>query len=337
MSNEYFLLSGLFLVIFTFAILLYFRLAEHYHIIDKPNSRSSHQIPTIRGGGIVFVVALLGFVVLFGLQFKYFLLGFFSLALISFLDDIKEMKKRLRLGIQLLASILLIFQISQGAISWWEWLIYLVIVLATINAYNFMDGINGITGFYSLVFFVTVLFEIANGSLDMPLMLIVLPILAILIFLFFNARMKARCFAGDVGSVSLAFLIIFILGTICWQQQTFMYFWLLGIYGVDSFSTIVQRLYLRQNILQGHRMHLYQVMANEAKIPHVLVSVLFAIAQLTLNVILILYIIPQGWNSVILSLVIAISLLIIYIPLKYFFLKSEDSQKKNRSALAGLK
>lgn len=319
MNPDILLLSVISAVLFLVAIIAYFRVAEHYLIIDRPNERSSHTVPTIRGGGIIFVFAMLVLAILNSAQPLYFLIGFFAIAIISFIDDVRSLDNRIRLAVHFVAINLLIFQVTTGDVPWWLWGGGLVVAIGVLNAYNFMDGINGITGLYTLVLLGTMLYLQQAAVLDLPIELILLPIIALVVFNFFNVRKKARCFAGDVGSVSLAFIVIFMVGTLSWQQQEWMYIWLLAIYGVDSVLTIAQRIYMRQNIFQAHRLHLYQLMANEGKISHLVVSASYAIAQLLINVLLIGYIFPNQLNPIYVTLSFAVIFLLTYIPLKYYF------------------
>lgn len=311
-------------------LLLYFKLAEKYKIIDKPNERSSHLSPTIRGGGIIFVLAIFLFALESEFNYWPFLLGFLALSIVSFMDDIRQMPKRLRLSVQLIAVVMLVFQITGGDITWWQWGVFTLLFVSTINFYNFMDGINGITVFYSLVMFGSLLYLQQTNVLEVEEGVIILPILALLVFSFFNARKRARCFAGDVGSISLAFIVVFLLGLLCWQQQSLMYIWLLGIYGVDAILTIVQRIFLRQNILQGHRLHLYQLMANEGGLPHVLVSSIYALSQALLNVILIIVIIPGDFNLLWINLAMGLFLVSVYVPIKYAFRKKTEKSLEDQ-------
>lgn len=318
-------------ILFALGLVWYFKIAKTFQIIDKPNERSSHFKPTVRGGGIIFILAVLLTVVLEGFDQYLFLIGFFAIAFISFLDDIKEMSKRWRLGVQIIAVLLLIFQITQGELEWWQWGLFLLLAMSSINFYNFMDGINGITAFYSIVLFGTFLYLHQTGELLVAEGLIILPLIAILIFSFFNARKKARCFAGDVGSVSLAFIVVYLVGLLCWQHQSFIYIWFLGIYGVDTVLTIVQRIILGENILQGHRLHLYQLMANEGAMPHVRVSVIYAVVQVVLNIFIIGYLIPNQFDPVAVNIAMAVFFISIYTPIKYGFGKKVERGLKKHS------
>lgn len=308
-------------------VLVYFGIAEKLNIIDKPNKRSSHINPTIKGGGIIFVLAVLFFAFSESFDQPYFLVGFLIISLVSFLDDIREMPKRWRLGIHLLASLLLVLEVSHGEVGWWQWVVFSIIAISMINIYNFMDGVNAMTSFYSLVILGALFYLQQKGSLLIPKELIVLPIIAIVIFSVFNVRKRARCFAGDVGSVSLAFLITYLIGLLCWQQQDFTYIWLLGLYGVDGILTIIQRLLLGENILKGHRLHLYQLMANEGGISHLKVSALYAILQIVLNVLIIGYIVPGEFNPLLIHFLLALIGVSIYILVKIGFIKRAQESR----------
>lgn len=325
-------------LVYVLGMFCYFRLAGKYQIIDRPNERSSHLSPTVRGGGIVFVLAILMFTLQTGADSPFFLLGFFAVSAVSFTDDIRQVAKRWRLGIQLVSTLMLIYEVTQGGIVWWQWGLFLFLAMSMINFYNFMDGINGITAFYSLILLGTLFFLNQEGVLLVKQELIVLPAIAIVVFSFFNARKRARCFAGDVGSVSLAFLAVYLLVMLCWQQQSYLYIWLVGIYGVDAVLTIIQRLFLGQNILQGHRLHLYQLMANEGKIPHVSVSLYYALFQLLLNVVLLAYIIPGQFDPVVVNTLMGLFFVIVYVPVKYGFEKKAlkgAKKQSNHQSVAG--
>ena len=171
------------------------------------------------------------------------------------------------------------YQWGMIALPWWYVVVALVVCTGIINAYNFMDGINGITGGYSLVVLC------ALGYVNMQVVpfvdegMIYTMILAVVVFNVFNFRRKAKCFAGDVGSVSIAFVILFLLGKLILETGDWSYIIFLVVYGVDSVLTIIHRLMLHENIGLPHRKHMYQLMANELKMPHVAVSLLYMLVQ----------------------------------------------------------
>lgn len=271
-----------YLLVLTFliiTILSYFRIANHFNIIDKPNERSSHSKVTLRGGGIIFYFGAIVASIIFGFNYPYFLIGLTLISIISFIDDVKGVGSKLRLLIHFTSMLLMFYDCGLYSLPWPYLILSLILATGIINAYNFMDGINGITGGYSLVVLGSLLYInnylISFISNDFLISII----LAVLVFNFFNFRKKAKCFAGDVGSVSIAFIIVFILTRLIIATNDLSYIIILVVYGVDSVCTIIHRLILKENIFQAHRKHLYQIMSNELKIPHVIVSALYMIAQ----------------------------------------------------------
>jgi len=306
--SSYFLIAvGLFIL-----ILIYFRIAEHFRIIDVPNERSSHSEVTIRGGGIIFALSFLLYAV-FDHDISLLLLaGLLAISVISFIDDISELRIRYRIVVHLFAVTTLIYAVH-GFQNWPLPLIPLVyvLILGGINAYNFMDGVNGITGLYSLVIFGSLLYlnrQVAFTDPDF----IVLGILSCLVFLFFNFRKRARCFAGDVGSVGVAFWIISLILMVVVATGNLKYILFLSVYGVDAVLTIVHRLLLRQDIFKAHRLHFYQILANENKVPHLCVSTLYATIQLLIN----LLVIYSDWDFIPLFFAINAPLCLTYYILK---------------------
>lgn len=264
--------------------LLYFKLADHFNIIDKPNLRSSHSHITLRGGGIIFLFGIWLYAIFFGFQYVWFLLGLTILASVSFIDDIHSVPNKIRLFVQFVSMFLMFYEF--GILNWQSWYIVLISVIISVgilNAYNFMDGINGITGGYSLVVLSSLL--LANCKflyIDQQLIFVVL--LSVLVFCFFNFRKRAKCFAGDVGSIGIAFIILFILGKLILQTNDITYLIFLSVYGVDSVLTIIHRIILHENLGEAHRKHAFQIMANELKMSHVLVSSLYMFLQLIISV-----------------------------------------------------
>lgn len=274
--------------------LLYFKVADRYNIIDKPNLRSSHTYITLRGGGIIFPISVLVYTAFFGFEYGWFLVGLMALSVVSFVDDIKSVPNSVRLVVQFAAMFLMFWQWGIiGIDSWWVIILALIFCTGIINAYNFMDGINGITGGYSLaVLFPLLIVNRYDHFIDEPI--IVVTILGNIIFCLFNFRKRAKCFAGDVGSVSMAFIVVFILGKLIVQTGNLCYIVFLSVYGVDTVLTICHRIMLHENLGVAHRKHAYQLMANELHIPHVWVSVLYMVLQFAISLGAI-YIPINGW------------------------------------------
>ncbi len=273
-------------IIFVLLVLLelaYFRVADRFNIIDKPNLRSSHTSITLRGGGIVFLFGAWLYAVFFGLDYGWFLLGLTLIGLVSFVDDIHSLPDSARLVVQFAAMSLLFYQL--GILNWQDWwivLIALIVCVGITNAYNFMDGINGITGGYSLAVLAPLIYLNKRFNfIDMPMLYI--TGLSLIVFCFFNFRKKAKCFAGDVGSISIAFILLLALGKLILQTGDFSYIIFLAVYGADTVLTICHRIQLHENLGEAHRKHAYQLMANELKIPHVQVSLLYMAIQFAIS------------------------------------------------------
>lgn len=306
--------------------LVYFKIADKCNIIDKPNMRSSHKNITLRGGGIIFLIGAWLYCVFYGFQYLFFMIGLTAISLVSFADDIRSIPNKIRLVVHFASMLLMLYDFGiVGADTGWQIIAGLVLCVGIINAYNFMDGINGITGGYSLAVLLPLLY--ANGLSEfVDQNYIVVSILSVLVFCFFNFRKRAKCFAGDVGSVSIAFILLFVLGRLILQTGDFSYILFLVVYGVDSVLTIVHRIMLHENLGEAHRKHVYQLMANELKMPHVLVSSIYMALQLVISTGLLLLPINH-WLYFVFVIVI---LLIAYIAFKrkYYYLHKEYLKSK---------
>ena len=267
------------LVLLFLAELFYFRIADKCNIIDKPNERSSHTRITLRGGGIIFYFGVLAFFLGSHFEYPWFMLALTLITFISFVDDIRSTSQVLRLVFHFSAMALMFYQWGLFSLPWWTLFVALIVCTGIINAYNFMDGINGITGGYSLVVLVALAYinEAVVPFVEQGFILTVLC--SVVVFNFFNFRKRAKCFAGDVGSVCIAFVLLFFIGKLVIRTEDFSWIILLAVYGVDSVLTIIHRLMLHENIGLPHRKHLYQIMANELKIPHMVVSSVYMLVQ----------------------------------------------------------
>src|SRR5690606_33521376 len=123
----------IYLLFFLLIELLYFKIADRFNIIDKPNHRSSHDRITIRGGGVIFPIAVLVYSIVSGFQYPYFVVGLLAISLISFLDDILTLNNKVRLSVHLAAVLLLFLQWNLFSLSWYWLIIALIFVIATIN------------------------------------------------------------------------------------------------------------------------------------------------------------------------------------------------------------
>lgn len=273
------------------AELLYFRIANHFNIIDRPNERSSHSSIVLRGGGIVFTLSVIVWAVVMAVQgndivpYLPFVGGLVLIAGVSFWDDVHSLPDSVRLVAQFMAMALMFW--SMGIMHWDMWwivLLALIVCVGAMNIINFMDGINGITAGYALAVLVPLLLlnrrmGFVEGSY------LVVAIIGVLVFCFFNFRPKgkAKCFAGDVGSIGIAFVLLFAIGRLIVQTGDVTYLTLLLVYGVDGCCTIIHRIMLHENLGQAHRKHAYQLMANELGMSHIVVSLLYMLMQLVVS------------------------------------------------------
>ncbi len=321
-------------VILVVAELVYFRIADKCNIIDKPNERSSHSRVVLRGGGIIFTIGLWIWSAFFGFQYPWLLAAVTLAAGVSFIDDIHSLPDSVRLVAQFVAMGMMLYQLMAYGLpltTEWYWyiligLLALVICVGATNIYNFMDGINGITAGYSLAVLIPLLLLNTKGGF-VEESLIVVTILSVLVFSYFNFRPKnkAKCFAGDVGSVGIAFILLFLIG--CKIMQTGDITWLafMLVYGVDGCCTIIHRIMLHENLGEAHRKHAYQLMANELKMSHVTVSLIYMFLQLAISLVMV-YLIPETilahWIYLI---VVAIILVVAYVLFmkKYYHLHEE--------------
>lgn len=267
--------------------LLYFRIADRCNIIDKPNERSSHTKIVLRGGGIIFMLGFWVWSAFFGFQYPWALAAVTLAAGISFVDDIHSLPDSVRLVVQLVAMLLLFVELGIMQWSmWWVVLIALFVSLGATNVINFMDGINGITGGYSLAVIVPVMIVNAQAVLGSDAEMINhsflnVVALSLIVFCIFNFRPKnkAKCFAGDVGSVGIGFILLFVLGMLIVNTGDVTYLTFLLVYGVDGCLTICHRLMLHEHIGEAHRKHMYQLMSNELKMSHPVVALIYMAVQ----------------------------------------------------------
>lgn len=280
------------LIIFVILIaceLVYFKIAEKFNIIDEPNNRSSHVNVVLRGGGIIFLIGLWLWAIFFGPLYPWLLVAVTLVAGISFVDDVNPLPDGIRLITQFVAMLVMFYQVDILHLDmWWMVILALIICTGASNIYNFMDGINGITAGYSFA----VLFSLLLLNQKTPFVaesLIVVTILSTLVFAYFNFRPKdkAKCFAGDVGSIGIAYILLFILGCLIVKTGDGTWLTFLIVYGVDGCLTICHRIKLHENLGKAHRKHMYQIMSNELGMNHVVVASIYTIVQLVISMVMI--------------------------------------------------
>ena len=346
---------GIIAVLLLAVELVYFRIADKCNIIDKPNERSSHSTIVLRGGGVIFAISILVWFLWLMVQGEWytvsgylpFIVGLVLICGVSFWDDVKSLPDCVRLVAQFLSMGLAAWCMIKGsglmALEWY-WLVLigiaaLIVFVGATNVINFMDGINGITAGYALSVLIPLLavnssrFK-ANGYGFIEQSYLIVAIIGVLVFCIFNFRPKgkAKCFAGDVGSIGIAFIMLFAIGKLIVQTGDLSYLILLMIYGVDGVLTICHRIMLHENLGEAHRKHAYQLMANELKIGHVKVSLLYMAMQLVVSLGFI-YLCPDTVAAHLVYFVCAIVVLCIAYILfkkKYYYLHEEylESLKK---------
>ena len=345
MIMDSFLTYSIIFVLLLILELLYFRIADKCNIIDKPNERYSHSTIVLRGGGIIFMLGLWIWSWLYGFSYPWFLAAVTLIAGVSFVDDIRSLPDLVRLVAQFVAMGLTLFELFcmpgkfLESASWWMVVAFvvmgMVIFVGASNIINFMDGINGITGGYAaavlvplLIVNVGAMLKAVNGAVSfVPSSLIITVLLADVVFCLFNFRQKgkAKCFAGDVGSIGIAFLLLFLIGGLVMMTGDVTYFIFLLVYGVDGCLTICHRIMLHENLGEAHRKHAYQLMANELKIGHVTVSLIYMGIQLVISLGFI-YLIPNTivahWVYLI-GMFIVLAVAYVLFKKKYYHLHEE--------------
>lgn len=333
-------------VLLLVAELVYFRIADKCNIIDKPNQRSSHSTIVLRGGGIIFLIGAWVWSAFFGFEYPWFLAGVTLIAGVSFVDDIRSLPDSVRLVAQFAAAAMAFYQLDILHWSmWWIVLVALIVYVGATNVINFMDGINGITAGYALAVLIplgllnTNYQELATNlttnyssivssdGVFVDQSLIVASIIAAIVFCIFNFRPKgkAKCFAGDVGSIGIAFIMLFLLGNVIIKTEDITWLIFLLVYGVDGCLTIIHRIMLHENLGEAHRKHAYQIMANELKIGHVKVTLLYMAIQLIVSLGFI-YLCPNTvlchWMYLIGALVVLAMAYVLFMK-KYYHLHEE--------------
>lgn len=338
------------------AELIYFRIADKCNIIDKPNERSSHSTIVLRGGGIIFLISMLVWAGLMMVQGEWstvqgylpFLVGLVLIAGVSFYDDIHSLPDSVRLVAQFIAMGLMFWNLFGVQDSWfmvleWYWqvmvvLLALIVFVGATNIINFMDGINGITAGYALAVLIPLLAVQEFNGLRVQEFIepsfLVVTIIGVLVFSWFNFRPrgKAKCFAGDVGSVGIAYILLFAIGRLIIQTGDVTWLIFLLVYGIDGCCTIFHRIMLHENLGEAHRKHAYQLMANELGISHVVVSLIYMVIQLVISLVMV-YCIPNTllahWIYLI-GMLLVLALAYVAFMKKYYHLHQEYLDSLNK-------
>lgn len=319
MSNIYYLF---FAVVLVGVELLYFRIARSYKILDHPNTRSLHERPTIRGGGIIFYLAALLFYAITLRPSPLFIVSLTLVSVVGFVDDVRNLDVLIRIFVQGIAFTLAFVELDLSAVNYFMIFLIFIVSVGALNTFNFMDGINGLTGGYGLVTLGSLLYITLHEIQFIEYDFILAIMTALLIFCYFNFRKKAVCFAGDVGSLSIGFIIIFLIVKLVSVTGNYVFVFLLSVYGVDSVLTIMHRLIRKEDIFKPHKLHFYQVMVNTYGISHVMMSCMYVTIQLLINLILIVNMDLRIGYQYIIGFCLALILGVVYV---FFKLRVRDS------------
>jgi UDP-N-acetylmuramyl pentapeptide phosphotransferase/UDP-N-acetylglucosamine-1-phosphate transferase len=297
----------------------YRRLASIWQLVDVPNSRSSHHSPTLRGGGIIFL-PLLCVAWLYSLESisPCLYLGIILAAITGFADDIRGLSAGVRALGYLAALSLAVYGLgfSLTLLPIWAWILWVVVGTGVINAWNFMDGINGITVLYTSVvtFSLWYAFYLAGIPGYTPLFLALTTGLCGSAWM--NLRARAIAFLGDVGSVFLGIVFVLLLTLLIVTTGEAGYIIFVLLYGLDTVLTIVERLLRKENIFKAHRTHLYQYLANEQKWPHLRVSLLYSSIQALINILVLWYIYEGNMIGILHTALVVVISGLLYLVIK---------------------
>ena len=276
----YILIAGVLII----GLIIYLKMAEKWSIIDQPNSRSSHLVVTKRGGGIIYLIALVIYMISSNFNMPSIIICGLLLGIMGFIDDVKNLDFKIKLIFQCLTIGYFLSTGSYNGLEWYLLILMFFLIISSVNILNFMDGINGLTILYSLSFLIS--FYIINAHIiafiDSNFLLIV--ILSNLIIGYFNIRKKAVCFLGDVGAITMGFIYAVLTITLIVKTNSLSPLILFLVYFLDSGWTIVERLLAKENIFHPHRKHLFQLLVNEFKLPHLLVASIYFSIQALINI-----------------------------------------------------
>ena len=270
--------------------LYYIRRAKIHNWTSAKNQHTDEHPVAVVGGGFIFYLAIVlwslgaGWIYNPSEAMSALMVGSTMLAACSFADDILQLKIWIRLVVQFIAIAFLCFQLPSADIGISIWIFYVIAAVGFVNAYNFMDGINGITGLYSLAVLLPILWYNLNVYHFISVTFILFAIMAIIIFCFFNCRKRAIIFAGDVGSITMGYIVTAILSFMMFATNDITIITLVIVYGVDTIMTILRRIIGRENIFQSHNKHAYQILNRIFKVPQLLISICYASIQTVITI-----------------------------------------------------
>lgn len=314
------------LLILLIAEYSYYKFAKKIHLGAPVVARSSHKSFTPTGGGIIFIIAsiIFAFANANALTGEWWILlgGVLALGIVSFIDDFHPLPAKPRLLLQFITVGLIFKQyLCLGTLN--IYLIFLICGVGCINAYNFIDGINGILTFLAAVSIGSLIYAYAYfNPTDSELFINygIIIFIALAVFSVFN--LSNKIFAGDVGSIIIGLSIVWMLFNLIYKTHDATLIVLIVVCLFDTGVTLLQRITARENILQAHRKHIYQTLTNKWGIKHYRVSTMYALTQLAINAIY--FATPSQWHFAY-AIVVVILLSAIYISVRKSA-KSSDFQ-----------
>jgi Fuc2NAc and GlcNAc transferase len=301
------------------------RYALRNSLVDIPNARSSHSIPTPRGGGVSIVVSFLGalFVcAISGVISRGAFSGLFGagavVALIGFADDHGHIAARWRLLGHFAAAVWFLFCMGGLApltlfgfvvdLGWWGSALAAIYLVWLLNLYNFMDGIDGIAGAEAICVCLGGAFLYWLGDFTNELWLPLLLASACAGFLIWNFP-PAKIFMGDAGSGFLGLILGGLALQAAWVAPQLLWGWLIlaGVFIVDATYTMLHRLIRGEKVYEAHRSHAYQF-ASRRHLSHKKIT----LAVIMINV---LWLAPLAFWVGAGSLDGGVGLLVAYLPL----------------------
>jgi len=329
----YYLIAPVCFIIFT---LMYIRIAHFYNIYDHPVGRSSHLNRTITGFGVFVIFGLLLYSIAFPYTLKsFFIIGLLMISTISYIDDLVFVKHFIRLVFQVFALTLMAIELPFNYMMDFEKLPLIIAIvilgIGVLNAFNFMDGINGMLGLTNLVILLSFLWLNSN-SVDIkgnPVSFIrneflYTYIIGVSIFLGLNLRRKAIVFAGDTGSIALAFIVLYLMLNLIFKTGNYAYFLLFSVFGIDAGLTVIFKLLLRENIFVPHRDFLFKKLVHVGKYKHVNISIIYASLQALINI-LVIALPLQGRLSAQLSILFIFTITLCAV---YIFIRNKYTKKR---------
>jgi UDP-N-acetylmuramyl pentapeptide phosphotransferase/UDP-N-acetylglucosamine-1-phosphate transferase len=288
-------------ILLVISLYIYFPIAQKRNMLAGVNHRSSHTKPVITGAGFIFFFSYIAYAICLWLNpqavFPWPLfVGLTMLSVISFVDDLEEVWFLWRLIAQVLGILLMLWQIGivlpqivdlESATFWIVGVVCLGLMVGLLNMFNFMDGLNGMLG--SLVIASLIPLWLINNYVTpfVDNQLIYFTAIPTLIFMFFNARKQAVCFSGDVGAIAVGFVMSYLVLLLVLQTGNVVFFAFFVMIFIEAGLTIIQRLFAGENIFKPHRIHLFQLLCNEGKRNHVLVSCCYGLIQLAVGLLIV--------------------------------------------------